>query len=79
MYIYKVKGIIFTFFENHVTNISYTYPLYIALASMYLCMFETYLLRNGWIDLNDFFAIVLSWSGEGFIVEGKSKGKIIWD
>jgi len=30
-------------------------------------MFETYLLWNGWIDLNNlFFLLTLSWSGEGF-------------
>ena len=34
----------------------FTYPLYIALGSIYVCLFETYLLRNGWTDLkNSFF------------------------
>ena len=37
------------------------YPLYIALRSV----FETYLLRNGWTDLN-IYLLTLSWSGKGF-------------
>ena len=35
----------------------------IAIRCTYVPMFETYLLRNGWIDLN-IFLLVLSWSGE---------------
>ena len=33
---------------------------------MYLCMFETYLLLNGWTDLKILFLLVSSWSVEGF-------------
>ena len=42
------------------------YLLYIALGCTYVCLFETYLLRNGWIALKKSFLLVPSWSGEGF-------------
>ena len=38
---------------------------------MCVLIFETYLLWNGWTDL-DIFLLVLSWLGEGFV--GKKNG-----
>ena len=35
---------------------SYNLPT-IATRSMYVCLFETHLLRNAWIDLNNFFFV----------------------
>ena len=34
--------------------------------TMFVCLFETYLLWNGWTDLHNSFFVSSVWAGEGF-------------